>query len=221
MARRRPSDCSHGRKPDHGQGAKRRRVLAGRLDDDLRRRGGGVGRSGRSRRRVHVHQIRPPTPHQHLKFGDLYGTTPATRVGLTEYSGTDPTAFSAMFAAPGLARDGDRTADGRVGPRMEQLIVPHYDCGRGPADRPTGRLAWGGMALFRGGDDPPTPRSFSPRCRRPTPSDCGSGCSPVAAVPSRSARPRRTRMPGRRWRSSTPRIGWFRCRSEPRSYWPR
>ncbi len=93
------------------------------------------------------------------KFGDLYGNDSRDlEWGLIEYSGTDPTAFSAMFAA---RRDSlgmvIETADAvESSPRMEQLIVPHYDY----ADEVRliarqGDLAWGGMALFRGEGDTP------------------------------------------------------------------
>jgi len=93
------------------------------------------------------------------KFGDLYGNDAHDLLwGLLEYGGDDPTAFPTMSRrhrdSVGMFVETD--GDVVINPRMEQLMLPEYgyhDEARLVARQ--GDLAWGGLAMFRGSDEPP------------------------------------------------------------------
>lgn len=92
------------------------------------------------------------------KFGDLYGNDAEDLLwGLLEYGVAEETSFPRLF---GMRRDSvgmqlETGGDVLASRRMDELMIPIY--GYHDEARLIGRqgdLAWGGMALFRGRDEP-------------------------------------------------------------------
>lgn len=94
-----------------------------------------------------------------FKFGDLYGQDDHDHLwGLLEYGVDNPTSFESMLRADTRATAMDWLTDGAAASvrRVEELLAPAF--GYGDELRMIGQVGaegWGGIALFRGPDDPP------------------------------------------------------------------